>query len=58
MRDSSSRSLKSSMDMVCSEVGGKSSANGACKGGIPSADERDEEHHNNSRNLRKRDIVF
>ncbi len=58
MRDSSSRSLKSSMDMVCSEVSGKSSAKGACSGGIPSADERCEEHHNSSRNLRKRDIIF
>lgn len=58
IRDSSSRSLKSSMDMVCFEVDGNSAANGACKEGIPSAEERDEEQHNSRKNLKKRDIMF
>ena len=44
--------------MVCSEIDGKSSANGACKEGTPSAEERDEEQHNNRTNLQKRDIMF
>lgn len=44
--------------VVCFEVDGDSAANGACKGGIPSAEERDDEQHNSRKNSRKRDIMF
>lgn len=38
--------------MVFFEVDDKSFAKGACKEGTPSAEERDEEQHNNRTNLR------
>lgn len=44
--------------MVCFQVDCKSSANGAWKEGTPSAEERDEEQHNNKTNVRKRNIMF
>ena len=57
MRDSSSRSLKSSADIVVSGVDGKSLAKGAWKEGTPSADETDEEQHMNRMSLEMRTIV-
>ena len=58
IRDSSSRSLKSSTDIAFSEVEGNSSAKGAWNEGTLKAEERDREQHMARRRFRKRDIIF
>ena len=39
--------------MVLSEVGGKSSARGACRDGTPSAEERKENEYKDTRSLER-----
>lgn len=41
-----------------SKADGNSSIKGACDEGTPRAEERDEEQHNNTTNLRKRTIML
>ena len=58
IRDSSSRSLKSSTDIAFSEFEGNSSAKGACNEGTLKAEENDEEQDITRRIFRKRDFMF